>query len=167
MSKHSSPSLIKTHRVYTTWEAAETLGKHRQTVLRWIKHKGLHADTTCKPWLIQGADLKDFLGQRRAKARCRLKPHHFYCLGCKGPREPDGKIADYVQQTDATGMLTALCPTCGNVMNKIVSRAGLETIRAKIEVTFQQASPRLVSCEDAHLNVTFEKEAQTHAKAQR
>ena len=107
-----------------------------------------------------------FLGARRAKASCKLAPHHCYCLGCKGPREPDGKMADYVQQTPETGRLTGLCPSCGSLMHKVIKRTDLETVRAKIEVTVQKASPRLVSRPAPHLNVTYTEEGQTHGKAQ-
>ena len=66
MPKKPSPNLIKKHRVYTPWEASNALGVHRQTVLRWIKGKGLVADKAGTPWLIKGYDLKSFLGERRA-----------------------------------------------------------------------------------------------------
>jgi len=153
--------------VYTPWEAADLLGAHRQTVLRWVKVKGLRADRSSRPWLIEGRDLRAFLGERHKALRCKLDPHHCYCLGCKGPREPDGKIADYVQQTSTTGMLMALCPACGNVMNKVIRRADLEAIRARIDVMIQKADARIVSRERASSNVIFKAEAQTHAKAQR
>jgi len=166
MSKQPSPSRIKKHRVYTVWEAAESLGKHRQTIQRWIKHKGLRADTSRKPWLIHGADLKSFLGHRQKQNSCKLELLHCYCFGCKGPREPDGRIADYVQHAPTTGMLTALCPTCGSVMNKVIRRSDLDAIRAKIDVTIQKASPRIVSLTDAPVNVTLEEEAETRAKTQ-
>ena len=166
MCRRPSPSRIKTHRVYTVWEAADALGKHRQTVQRWIKHKGLLADRSHKPWLIDGADLKSFLGHRREQNRCKLELHHCYCLGCREPREPDGRIADYVQQSPTTGMLTALCPSCGSLINKVIRRADLDAIRAKIDVTIQKASPRIVSPADAPVNVTLEEEAETRAKTQ-
>ena len=167
MPRRPSPSRIKTHRVYTAWEAADALGVHRQTVRRWINDKGLRADRSRKPWLIGGADLKSFLGHRRKHNRCKLELRHCYCLGCRGPREPDGRIADYVQQTHTTGMLTALCPTCGSLMNKVIRRADLDTIRAKIDVTIQRASPRIVSPADAPSNVTLDEDAETRAKTQR
>ena len=58
MPRMPSPNRIKTHYVYTVWEAAQALGRHRQTVIRWIKDKGLVADRSKVPWLIQGKDLK-------------------------------------------------------------------------------------------------------------
>ncbi|MCK0103440.1 helix-turn-helix domain-containing protein [Pseudohalocynthiibacter sp. F2068] len=165
MTRLPSPNKIKTHRIYTVFEAAEALGRHRQTIIRWIKSKGLLADTRHRPWLITGTDLKTYLGYRREQVRCKLALHHLYCLGCKLPQEPAGKFADYTQQAPSTGMLTALCPMCGSVINKIIRRADLEAIRAKIEVTIQQADPRIVSHTDAPLNVTLESEAQSNVKA--
>lgn len=166
MAKRPSPSRVKTHRIYTPFEAADVLGVHRQTVLRWIKDHGLNADKSQKPWLIKGIDLKVFLGERRQSRRCKLQEHLFYCFKCKVPREAFGKMADYVQQTPTSGRLTALCPECGCLMNKMAKRADLDAIRAKIEVTIQQANPRLVSPEDTPSNVTFEQESRTNGKTQ-
>ena len=166
MAKKFPAQKIKSHRVYDTWEVAYALGCHKQTVLRWITSGGLHAETTKKPWLIEGKDLKAFLGSRRTKMTAKLALHHCFCLGCKAPREPDGRMADYTQQTPETGRLTGLCPECGALMNKVVKRTDLEAIRAKIEVTVQKASPRLVSLADPRSNVTMQQEGQTHGKTQ-
>ena len=166
MAKKFPIHRIKAHRVYDVWEVAQALGCHKQTVIRWINFKGLAADTSRKPWLIEGKDLKAFLGARQAKTTVKMAQHHCYCLGCKSPREPDGKMADYTQQTPETGRLTGLCHQCGSLMHKVVRRTDLEAIRAKIEVTVQQASPRLVSPTDPRSNVTFQNEGLTHVKTQ-
>lgn len=166
MAKKFPAHRVKAHRVYDVWEVAQTLGCHKQTVIRWIKGQGLAADTTRKPWLIDGKDLKAFLGARQIKVSVKLALHQCYCLGCKAPREPDGKMADYTQQTPETGRLTSLCPKCGALMNKVVKRADLEAVRAKIEVTVQKATPRLVSRADPRSNVTIQQEGQTHGKTQ-
>jgi len=166
MARLPSPNRIKKHQVYTVWEAAQATDRHSRTVIRWIKEDGLIADRSRKPWLIQGDDLKQFLGEGRSKAKTKMALHHIYCLGCKCARETDGKFAEYTQQTPTTGLLKAICPACGNIINKIVCRADLEAIRAKIEVAVQQANPRLVSPGDARLNVTSTQEAATNGKAQ-
>jgi excisionase family DNA binding protein len=158
--------LIKTHRIYTVWEVADLIDCHRQTVIRWIKNEGLEADLTHRPWLIRGSDLKTFLGHRQSKRRCRLGPATLYCFGCKCPQEPAGRMADYVQQTSTTGMFSALCPACGALMNKVIRRADLDVIRATVNVTVQQASPRLVSRKDAPSHVNLEQERKTNGKAQ-
>lgn len=72
MARLPSPNKIKTHQVYTVWEAAQALGRHRQTVIRWVKNDGLIADRTRVPWLIRGEDLKQFLGHRRAKSKTKM-----------------------------------------------------------------------------------------------
>jgi len=164
MPRFPPSNRIKTHHIYTVWEAAQALVRHRQTIIRWIKDKGLIADRSKVPWLIKGKDLKDFLGHSRETSKTKLALHHLYCLGCKGPQEPDGKFAEYTQATPTTGMLKAFCPACGCILNKVMRRADLETIRAKIEVTVQQPSPRLVSLPETRLNDTSTKVAQTHGK---
>lgn len=166
MAKKFPMNRIKANRVYDVWEIAQALGCHKQTVIRWINNKDLVAETSRKPWLIEGKDLKAFLGARQTKIATNLALHHCYCLGCKSPREPDGKMADYMQQTPETGRLTGLCPECGSLMHKVVRRTDLEAIRAKIEVAVQKASPRLVSPADTRSNVTMQQEGQTHGKTQ-
>ncbi|QFT91362.1 Helix-turn-helix domain protein [Roseovarius sp. THAF9] len=81
MAKKFPGNRIKSHRIYTVWEISDLLGCHKQTIIRWIKYHGLMAYTSTKPWLIEGHDLKAFLGARQSKARCKLAPHHCYCLG--------------------------------------------------------------------------------------
>ena len=167
MAKKFPVHRIKTHWLYTIWEATEALGCHKRSVERWIKQDGLAADTSQRPFLIAGRDLRAFLGARQSKTRCQLAPHHCYCLGCKGPREPDGRIADYTHQTTESGRLTGLCSDLrGKLMHKIIRRSDLEAIQAKLEVTVQKANPRLVSLTDPVSNVGLEQERQTHGKAQ-
>lgn len=155
MPKKPSPTRIKKHRIYSTWEAGEALGVHRQTIIRWVKDKGLIADQNGRFWLIKGSDFKLFLGNRRAEGKCKLAPHHMYCFGCKSPQIPDDRIADYEQQTQSSGMLTGLCPCCSSLMKKIVARADLEAIHVKLDVTVQQAHPILVSLDEPSLTVTL------------
>lgn len=166
MPKKPSPSRIKKHRIYTVWEAADALDLHKQTVIRWIKDKGLIADQSQKPWLIKGSDLKSFLEERKASGKCKLSIHHLYCFSCKSPQVPDGRIADYKLQTETSGMLVALCPQCGCLMHKNIRRCDLEKIRTKIEVTIQQANPRLVLPEEPTSTVTLNNGAKTHVKTQ-
>lgn len=166
MAKRFPAHRIKAHWVYTIWEASQALNCHKRTVERWIKQDKLVADTSQRPFMINRRDLKAFLGARQVKARTRLALHHCYCLGCKGPREPDGRIADYVHQTAESGRLTGLCPDCGALIHKIIRRSDLEAIQAKLEVTVQKANPRLVSQPEPLSNVSVTQERQPHGKAQ-
>ena len=65
---------IKTHQVYTPAEAAEAADVHKGTVGRWIRNDGLPCDTSRRPHLIRGADLKAFLIERRSRSRTPLRP---------------------------------------------------------------------------------------------
>ena len=165
MARLPPPNRIKTHRIYTIREAADALARHRRTIIRWITSEALIADRSRKPWLIRGSDLKAFLGHKKSARKRRLAIHQLYCLGCRNPREPAGKTADYTQQTATSGMLSAICPDCENMMNKVIRRADLETIRAKVEVSVRQADPRIVSRTDPILNVTLAEERETNVKA--
>ena len=167
MAKRMPYRKIKTHRPYTPFEAALVLGVHRQTVIRWVNDHGLAADTSSKPWLIEGRDLRAFLGERQTRRKCKLALHAFYCFGCRDGRTAAAKMADYVQQTTAGGMMTAMCDTCGTLMNKAINRSDLEAVRTKLDVTIQTADARIVSRTDAPSNVAFSTGTQTHAKAQR
>ena len=163
MTKKFPYTRIKTHRIYSIFEAADALGCHRQTVIRWIKN-GLVANKAQKPWLIEGRVLREFLGERQAQAKQKLALDHFYCLGCKSPQAADGKIADYCHLSPTSGQLSALCPSCENIIYKIVKRDDLEAIRTKISVTIQQADPRLVSFSEPLLKVTSANREKAHAK---
>ena len=57
--------------------------------------RGLIADRSRVPWLIQSKDPNQFLDHRRAKSKTKLALHHLFCLGSKAPQEPDGKFAEY------------------------------------------------------------------------
>jgi excisionase family DNA binding protein len=166
MPKHPSPQRIKRHQIYTVWEAADAVGVHRQTVIRWIKKKGLSADTSQRPWLIEGRVFKIFLKERRTRGKCRLRPGQIFCLPCRGPKNPDGRIADFHLKTPTTGTLIGICPDCGRLMHVIIRRADLGQIRTQLDVTISKAVPRLVEPGEPNETVTFKQEAQTHGKTQ-
>lgn len=166
MPKKPNPARIKRHQVYTPWEAAEALGLHRQTVIRWIKSGSLEADQSRRPWLIEGKYLKAFLEARRSNGKCKLKVGEIYCLPCRGPKLPFDRMVDFRMRTQKTGTLIGLCPDCGRLMHRALRRADLEAFRAVLDVTVQKAVARLVGPDDATETVTLERKGQTHGKAQ-
>lgn len=166
MPKKPSPARVKRHRVYTVWEAAEALGLHRQTVIRWIRGDGLTADVAQRPWLIEGDALKVFLQERRALGRCALKVGEIFCLPCRSPRLPDGRMADFRLTAPGRGTLTGLCPVCGRLMHRALRRADLEATRAILDVAVQKAVARLVGKDNASSTVTFGTESKEHVKTQ-
>lgn len=164
MPKKPSPRLIKTHRVYTPADAAGALGVHRQTILRWINIEDLYAVRSGGTWLIEGRDLKDFLGARQTQGKCKLKVEEIYCLPCRAAQLPAGRMADFKLQTSQSGQLIGLCPVCERAMQKAVRRSDLERIRSVLDVTIQQAEPRIVGEPYPPVTVTLKEECGTHAK---
>ncbi|MEZ5443199.1 MAG: helix-turn-helix domain-containing protein [Lysobacterales bacterium] len=77
-----SPHRVKIHRNYTIGEAADLLGKHKNTVREWIRC-GLPALTEQRPTLILGSDLRAYLTKRRKSNKQPCRPGELYCLRCR------------------------------------------------------------------------------------
>lgn len=135
---------VKVHRAYTVEEAARTLGIAKGTVRRWLKN-GLPTTDLRKPALIRGLDLADFL-KSKAKPKQPCPPGQCYCVKCRFPHKPDGAMAEYIVLTATSGNLRGLCPTCGSWMHRRTSYAQLKLIRAHLDVTIVEPSPRLRDC---------------------
>ena len=133
---------VKIHRTYTIEEAAQKTGVAKGTVARWLTSGKLPAITDRRPYLIQGQDLIAFLkAGRTPKRKCRL--HEAYCFSCREVREPAGNMADLVQVSATTGDLQSLCCHCGGMMHKRVSMSQKAALKAVLDLTVRQASPRI------------------------
>ena len=115
---------IETLRGYTIDEAAKALGVHRNTIRHWIKKSGLRAFTDQRPHLIQGGDLVACLQAQRAASKRRCGPGQFYCVKCRQPRRSAEGMVDYEPVTASRGALVAICPACGILMRRFISRLG-------------------------------------------
>jgi hypothetical protein len=133
---------VKIHRSYTIDDAARLFGCHRNTIRHW-QRQGLKPIDSRRPVVFEGLTLAAFLEARRGARRRRLKPGEIYCLPCREPKEPDGGMAEYVPQTHSRGNLRGICPTCGRLIHRMVSRAQLEAIRGKLDVTFTEPLARI------------------------
>jgi excisionase family DNA binding protein len=162
MAKKPSPARIKKHRIYTTWEAAEALGLHRKTIVRWIKNHGLQAEQTRKPWLIDGAGLKAFLEARRGKDKARLASGEVYCLPCRAARVPAERMAEFQMQSQTKGVLSGICPVCDRLMHRFLRRADLDAMRTILDVTLRPAVTGIVGVEDPAASVPYKQARQTH-----
>ena len=80
---------LKAPRSYTIDEVARTLEVHRNTVRHWIK-AGLPVIDGKRPVLMLGADLVEFLLQRRDARRQPCRAGQMFCLKCRKPQEPGG-----------------------------------------------------------------------------
>jgi MerR HTH family regulatory protein len=133
---------VKKHRSYTVEEAARLFGCHRNTIRHWQK-QGLKPVDGKRPVVFEGLTLAAFLEARRGARRRCLKPGEIYCLPCRAPREPAGDMVEYVHLTEARGNLRGICPTCDRLIHRVVSRAQIEAVRGKLNVTFTEPSPRI------------------------
>ena len=102
---------VKIHRNYTISEVAQLLGVHKNTVQHWLK-SGLPHIGEPRPILILGQDLKDYLNDRRQKARKPCPIGLLFCLKCREPRRPAAQILDYVRITLSSGNLRGICEIC-------------------------------------------------------
>ena len=82
---------IKQHRCYTVSEAARLLAVDKRTVRRWLQN-GLPNCDEHRPILVLGRDLKEFLRQQRARKARTCSGGELYCVACRMPKKPAGKI---------------------------------------------------------------------------
>jgi hypothetical protein len=130
------------HRNYDVDGVARVLGVHKNTVRNWLKH-GLEAVDEHRPTLVLGSVLRLFLEARRAGLKRKCPPGHFFCVRCRMPKLPAGKMADYVPYTPTTGNLKGICPDCDGWVNRRCSLAKIEALQKILDIRFPQAHPRL------------------------
>lgn len=134
--------LVKIHRSYSVEEAAGVLKVHKHTVRGWLK-KGLAPIDDRFPILIHGQTLRTFLDGKRRSSRTKCPPGHFYCLRCRAPRLPAEGMADYAPISRSKGMLTAICPDCETIMNRLTSATKLTGLEAHLAIAFPQGRERI------------------------
>ena len=103
---------------YTFAEIAETLKIHPRTVQSWHK-QGLNViDEASKPYLVYGAELRQFLRAKRRKQRHPLKAGEFFCPKCKEPRKslPDKLKIEFTGRNLGKrykqALIRGICVTC-------------------------------------------------------
>lgn len=137
-----NPRRIKIHRTYAVEEIARVLRVHKNTVRNWL-NRGLEAIDDCRPTLILGWKLRQFLEARRAKARQTCPAGHLFCVRCRAPKVPALQMADYIAFNTATGNLQGICPDCGTFINRRVAFAKVNAIRGNLDIKLPQAHSRL------------------------
>jgi hypothetical protein len=133
---------VKLLRSYTIDEVARTLGVHRNTVRHWIK-AGLRVIDEKRPILILGSDLAEYLLRRREARRQPCRAGQMFCLKCRKPQEPAGRMADFVASSATSGALVGICPACNRFIYRRVSVARLSEVAGALDVHITRAQPRL------------------------
>jgi excisionase family DNA binding protein len=165
VARRANPRLVKIHRTYTVDEAARLLGHHKNTIRSWIK-QGLPTIDQQRPLLIHGQDLRGFLEAKRKALKQTCRPGEIYCVGCRAPKSPAGRMADYVPSSATSGYLRGICPDCGSLIHRRVSSAKLELVAADLEVTDQRAPSRIGGSADPSVNSDFNRSERTNEIAQ-
>jgi len=122
-----NPNLIKETLSYSTQEIATRLNVHKRTVQDWYK-QGLPRIDDRKPSLVLGADLKDFLKQRRVKRKRKCRKNEFYCMKCKEPRQSRNNLVNIRFLSSSRLMVIGLCVQCHTRINKIGSIKNIDEI---------------------------------------
>jgi len=149
--RHPNYRLVKIHRSYTVEEIAKLFNIHKNTVRHWVK-EGLSTTDDKRPMLVLGHVLVAFLQARRAKKRriCRLG--ELYCVRCRSPKSPAGDMAEYFPVTQKFGNLTAICPDCDAIMNRLVSLAKIDEFRGKMDISFSEVQRHLIESTKPSVN---------------
>lgn len=162
--RRPNPHLVKLHRSYTVEEVATLFGKHKNTVRAWIK-EGLPTCDSKRPTLVLGQALRTFLQAKRMKNKKACAPDQLYCVRCREPRHPAGRMAEYQPVTEKFGNLIGICPVCDCLMNRRTSLAKIDPIRRELDITFMQARSHISETDQPSLNSDFSMEACDHENA--
>jgi Helix-turn-helix domain len=150
-SRHPNPRLAKIHRNYSVEDVSRLFSIHKNTVRNWLR-EGLKPIDDQRPTLIQGSELRRFLTERRARSKQTSGPGRLYCLPCRAPKVPAGKIADCIQTGDTSGTLQGICPECNRMIYRRVNPQKLNGVRGDLEITVTQARTRIEETSNPNVN---------------
>jgi hypothetical protein len=140
--RHPNPRLVKVHRNYSVEEIARLFGLHKNTVRNWLK-QGLPIIDDRRPILIIGRELSVFLKERRQKTKQACGPGRIFCIACRAPKVPAGKMAECIPTGPLAGNLRGICPDCDRLIYRRVNLARIDAVRGELEITFTQPRARI------------------------
>jgi len=149
--------LVKIHRNYSVEEAAKLLDVHKNTIRDWLG-RGLPTIDQCRPILILGSALAEFLAHRRRRNKRPCGPRQIYCVRCRCPQHPVGGMADYKPMTTTSGNLVGVCPACDALIYRRVNFAKLGAARGSLEVSLPEAMRHIDESSNPSVNRDFMEE---------
>lgn len=161
--RNHNSNLIKVRHSYTFIEIAETLKIHPRTVQSWRK-QGLEViDEASNPYLVYGAELRQFLRAKRQKQRHPLKAGEFYCPKCQLPRKslPD-KLAVIITdkrlgKTSRQAFIKGICEVCHTHLTLFSSDKKAQEWQEKA-LPLVEHSAELLGIEDSSYNNDIERD---------
>lgn len=135
--RHPNYRLVKLHRSYSVEEVARLFGIHKNTVRSWLK-QGLQAIDDRRPIYILGGELSRFLRERRRRTKQSCGPGRIYCIACRTPKVPAGKMVDCIITSPSAGNLCGICPDCGRLIYRRINLMKIAAARGDLEITFRQ-----------------------------
>jgi RNase P subunit RPR2 len=156
MSSRNNPNRIKIHRSYTVIDVSETLGVHPKTVRNWIR-AGLPVIDETRPLLIQGADLKLYLKQKRKTYLHRCELGEMYCFKCNQPKVPSINSVKFIAKPAGMAQMTGRCGECGKWANKYVSWRDVNQIWTDLGGKLPIAEKHLILRDQTLLNYPLDK----------
>jgi Helix-turn-helix domain len=164
-ARYPNPRLVKIHRNYSVEDIARLFGVHKNTVRSWLKRE-LAAIDDRRPMLILGRELLRFVQERRRKAKQTCGPGRIFCIACRAPKVPAGKMADCTATGPMAGSLCGICPDCGRLIYRRVNPTKIDAVRGELEIAFTQPRPRLLGERAApSVNCDSGEKAQAHENA--
>ena len=154
MSSRNNPNRIKSHSSYTVIEVSDALGVHPKTVRNWIR-VGLPIADKKRPLLINGADLKIYLKQKRRTYLHQCELHEMYCFKCKKSQVPEIESLLFIAKPAGMAQMSGYCSECGCQANKYVSWRDVNSIWLELKGKLPIAEKHLILSGKALLNCPF------------
>jgi hypothetical protein len=162
--RHPNPRRAKIHRSYSVEDLARLFKVHKNTVRNWFK-QGLQPIDDQRPILTCGQEIRRFLGERRVRVKQTCGPGRIYCLPCRAPKVPAGKMADCIVAGVTTGTLQGICPDCNRMIYRRVNPLKLDAVRGHLDVTVTQARTRIRESPAPSVNCDSGEKAQANENA--
>jgi len=102
--------------------------------------------------LFRGYDVRRYLAERRARTKQSCGPGRIYCLPCRAPKVPAGRIAECLQTDETTGSLQGICPDCNRMIYRRLNPQKLDAVRGDLDVTVTWARLRLEETTKPNVN---------------
>lgn len=149
--RHPNPRLAKIHRSYSVEEMSRLFNVHKNTIRTWLK-QGLEPIDGLRPTVVRGESARRFLDDRRSRGKRPCGPGRIYCLPCRAPKVPAGKMAECQVSSGSGGTLCGICPDCNRLIYRRVNPQKLNSVRGDLDVTITQARPRIEGTSNPNVN---------------